>query len=173
MLLCGLLCVGALLQPLTQTVQATSTKKTINWRKPSQQKAYPNLKKHPQVWIDVSQKKQRVYIKDGKKVLYTMYASTGKDHSTPNGTFHIQKERGKFFYNQQSGEGAKYWTSWKDHGVYLFHSVPTDQEGHFLKKEADQLGKEANSHGCVRLTVPDAKWINENMPVGTKVVIHQ
>ncbi|MCT6848759.1 MAG: L,D-transpeptidase, partial [Apilactobacillus kunkeei] len=30
----------------------------------------------------------------------------------------------------------------------------------------------ANSHGCVRLSIPDAKWINSSVPTGTKVVIH-
>lgn len=28
------------------------------------------------------------------------------------------------------------------------------------------------SHGCVRLTVKDAKWIYDNCPVGTKVIIY-
>ncbi len=65
-----------------------------------------------------------------------MYASTGKDNSTPKGTFEIQTERGQFFYNSKSGEGAHYWTSFKDHGIYLFHTVPTNRKGHYLKDEA-------------------------------------
>lgn len=88
-----------------------------------------------------------------------MYASTGKDNSTPKGTFEIQTERGQFFYNSKSGEGAHYWTSFKDHGIYLFHTVPTNRKGHYLKDEAKALGHSANSHGCVRLSVPDAKYI--------------
>ncbi|QMU08115.1 L,D-transpeptidase [Levilactobacillus suantsaii] len=147
---------------------------TINWRKPSEDKAYPNLKAHPNAWLDVNTSRQRVYVKDGNKVLYTMYCSTGtgKKNGTPKGTYHIQAERGKFFYNQNSGEGARYWVSWKDHGIYLFHSVPTDKNGHYIKKEAEQLGKSAASHGCVRLSVSDAKWVYEKIPYGTKVVIH-
>lgn len=145
----------------------------INWREPSEDKAYPDLKAHPNAWLDVNTSKQRVYVRDGQTVLYTMYCSTGtgKENKTPHGTFAIQGERGKFFYNQSSGEGARYWVSWKDYGIYLFHSVPTDKDGHYIKHEAEELGKSAASHGCVRLSVADAKWVYENVPYGMKVVI--
>ncbi|WPC17167.1 L,D-transpeptidase [Pediococcus inopinatus] len=147
--------------------------RAVNWQKSSETKAYPDLKKYSDVWIKVSIAKQRVYIFNNKTRLYTMYASTGsKSSPTPTGTYHIQAERGTFFYNAQSKEGAKYYVSWKDHGVYLFHSVPTNEQGQFLVKEAEKLGKEANSHGCIRLAVPDAKWLYTNIQEGTKVVIH-
>ena len=157
----------------SKTYPGTAAKQ-INWREPSESKAYPDLTQHPNAWLDVNTSKQRVYIKDGSRVLYTMYCSTGtgKENGTPHGTFYIQAERGKFFYNQSSGEGAKYWVSWKDHGVYLFHSVPTDKNGNYIKSEAEELGKTAASHGCVRLSVADAKWVYTNVPYGMKVVIH-
>lgn len=146
--------------------------RAVNWKKSSETKAYPDLTKYSNVWIQVSIAKQRVYIRNNKKRLYTMYATTGAKNSTPTGTYHIQAERGEFFYNAQSKEGAKYYVSWKDHGVYLFHTVPTNSQGQFIVKEAKKLGKKANSHGCVRLSVPDAKWIYTNIKEGTKVVIH-
>ncbi|MTV82103.1 L,D-transpeptidase [Secundilactobacillus folii] len=155
----------------TKKSQKKATPVEINWREPSEKKAYPNWKKLKNPWVDVSIKNQRVYIKDGSKTVYTMYASTGVKNSTPRGTYHIQTERGKFFYNAQSKEGAKYWVSFKDHGIYLFHTVPTDKNGHYNVKEADKLGKAAHSHGCVRLGVPDAKWFYHNVSYGTKVVI--
>lgn len=160
----------------TQTAakQPSAEAKTINWREPSEDKAYPNLKQHPNARLDVDTGRQRVYVKDGSQVLYTMYCSTGtgKKNGTPHGTFAIQEERGKFFYNQSSGEGAKYWVSWKDHGIYLFHTVPTDANGNYIKSEAEELGKSAASHGCVRLSVADAKWVYNNVPTGMKVVVH-
>ncbi|WP_427910919.1 L,D-transpeptidase [Pediococcus parvulus] len=146
--------------------------RAVNWKKSSETKAYPDLTKYSNVWIQVSIAKQRVYIRNNKKRLYTMYATTGAKNSTPTGTYHIQAERGEFFYNAQSKEGAKYYVSWKDHGVYLFHTVPTNSQGQFIVKEAKKLGKKANSHGCVRLSVPDAKWIYTNIKEGIKVVIH-
>jgi lipoprotein-anchoring transpeptidase ErfK/SrfK len=146
---------------------------SINWKKSSEKKAYPDLDRYPKAYLKVSIAKQRVYVMNGDKTLYTMYASTGSDESpTPTGTYHIQAERGDFFYNAASKEGAKYWVSFKEHGIYLFHTVPTDQQGNYLEKEAKQLGKEAQSHGCVRLSVPDAKWIYDKVPEGMKVEIH-
>lgn len=166
---------------LQVTKKSTDYKKTandkymnkINWQKSSENKAYPDLTKYPNAYLYVSIKDQRVYVMNGKKVLYTMYASTGSggENATPTGTYHIQAERGTFFYNQQSGEGAKNWVSWKNHGEYLFHSVPTDSQGNFIESEAKELGKNAKSHGCVRLSVPDSEWVYNNVPEGMKVVI--
>ena len=68
-------------------------------------------------------------------------------------------------------EGANYYVSWKDHGVYLFHSVPTKASGAYNVEEAEKLGKSTGSHGCIRLSIPDAKWMSANLPVGTKIVI--
>ncbi len=145
----------------------------IDWRKSSQTIAYPDLNKVANFWIRVSTERERTYLMSGSKKIYTMYSSTGagNDQATPKGTWHIQAEKGDFFYSQISGEGAKYWLSFKDHGVYLFHSVPTDEKGNFIASEAEQLGKKAASHGCVRLSVPDAKWMYEHVRTGTKVVI--
>ncbi|MCH5465492.1 L,D-transpeptidase [Levilactobacillus tujiorum] len=161
--------ISAIAQPTTASAKAT---KTPSWKLPSETKAYPNLKKHKHAFIKVSIAKQRVYIMaNKKKVLYTMICSTGKKSSpTPKGTFHIQN-RGTHFYNASSKEGANYWTSFKDWGTYLFHSVPVNAHGKYVPSEAKKLGKRA-SHGCVRLSVADAHWIYSHVPYKMKVVIH-
>lgn len=159
-------------------VQA-ALRKTADYTKSSETIAYPNLAKLKNFWIKVSVMKNRVYLMDGNKVVYIMYCTAGqvtkkngKDTTTtPLGTFYIQAERGTSFYNASLGEGANYWVSWKNHGEYLFHTVPTDANGNYKKAEAAKLGKASGSHGCVRLSIPDAKWIYNNVPVGTKVVI--
>ncbi|TGA98005.1 L,D-transpeptidase [Sporolactobacillus shoreae] len=147
----------------------------VNWNKPSGG-AYPVLKSGEAIWLDVSVGQQRVYVKDGKRTIYTMLASTGLDNgpdtTTPLGTYHIQAERGTWFYAPQYKEGAEYWVSWKNHGEFLFHSVPMDKNRHVLKADAEKLGSETDSHGCIHLTIPDAKWIYEHIPFNTKVVIH-
>lgn len=148
----------------------------VNWNAPSGG-AYPVLKKGENIWLNVSVGKQRVYVKNGNQTLYTMVASTGLDNgpdtTTPLGTYHIQAERGTWFYAPQYKEGAEYWVSWKNHGEFLFHSVPMDKNKHVLKADAEKLGREEDSHGCIHLTIPDAKWIYENIPFNTKVVIHK
>ncbi|WP_390409642.1 L,D-transpeptidase [Lacticaseibacillus jixiensis] len=142
-----------------------------DWLKPSQATAYPNLNKYRNINIEVNLAKQQVYIKNGSTNLYTMYCSSGAGNTTPRGHFKIQN-RGASFYNPSEGMGARYWTSFKDWGVYLFHSVPTDRNGHYITAAAKLLGVRPDSHGCIRLSVPDAKWINSYIKQGTAVYIH-
>lgn len=124
------------------------------------------------MWIDVDITKQRVYVMRGDSVVREMAASTGMaGYETPLGTFHIQN-RGEWFYNEKYQEGAQWWVSFKDWGVYLFHTVPMDRDRNIIQSEADKLGQPA-SHGCVRLGVEDAKWIYDNIEEGAKVVIHK
>ncbi|MCT8157032.1 L,D-transpeptidase [Bifidobacterium polysaccharolyticum] len=148
-----------------------SSTQPIDWLKPSQQVDYPDPAAHPGLSLEVSLQDQRVYVRDGSQLLYTMYASTGMDDSTPRGSFRIQAERGDHFYNPSEGMGARYYTSFLNHGVFLFHSVPTDSSGDYIKEEADMLGVRPNSHGCIRLTVPDARWIMQSVPIGTPVLV--
>ena len=148
-----------------------SSTQPIDWLKPSQQIDYPDPAAHPGLSLEVSLQDQRVYVRDGSQLLYTMYASTGMDDSTPRGSFRIQNERGDHFYNPGEGMGARYYTSFLKHGVFLFHSVPTDPSGSYIKEEADLLGIRPSSHGCIRLTVPDALWIMKSVPTGTPVLI--
>lgn len=163
----------ALVVTLLGTFSVDASKKAtkaVNWQAPSEKRAYPNLTAHPHAYLAVSLKHQRVDVIDGSKKLYTMVVSSGKDNTTPKGTFAIQGERGANFYNAKLQEGANYWTSFLDHGVYLFHSVPTKADGSYNVAEAKKLGHPA-SHGCIRMTVADAKWVNENVPTGMKVII--
>ena len=166
--------------PKEQKKQQTKAKKVgsdgsstqpIDWLKPSQQVDYPDPAAHPGLSLEVSLQDQRVYVRDGSELLYTMYASTGMDDSTPRGSFRIQNERGDHFYNPGEGMGARYYTSFLNHGVFLFHSVPTDSRGGYIKEEADMLGIRPGSHGCIRLTVPDARWIMQSVPTGTPVLV--
>ena len=150
---------------------AATSAHPVDWLKPSQQVDYPNPAAHPGLYLEVSLQGQRVYVRDGSQLLYTMYASTGMDDSTPRGSFRIQNERGDHFYNPGEGMGARYYTSFLNHGVFLFHSVPTDSRGGYIKEEADMLGIRPGSHGCIRLTVPDARWIMQSVPTGTPVLV--
>lgn len=164
---------AAVKKPEPKTVQdKPSETKETDWTKPTGG-TYPDIKKKS-VWIEVSTEKQRAYIKAGNKTLYTMVISSGLDRSdadsTPKGTFYTQPERGEWFYSQGYKEGAEYWISWKNHGEFLFHSVPMTENKKVIEKEAKKLGTKA-SHGCIRLAIPDAKWMYENIPEKTKVVI--
>lgn len=154
-----------------ETTPSSSTKneEPVDWQGPSENIPYPTLQTGD--WVDVSIAQQRAYIKRGTTTLYTMLCNTGKDNATPIGEFVIEPERGDTFFNQNSGEGANYWVSFKNHGTYLFHSVPIDENGEYIVSEAEELGKEPISHGCIRLSIADAQWFYENAIEGMKVVI--
>jgi lipoprotein-anchoring transpeptidase ErfK/SrfK len=165
---------SALFGPTTVPRFAPTTGTHVDWTKPTGGQ-YPDIRKYRHIWIEVSISEQRTYVKSGSKIIYTMIVSTGIDGSkrtyTPRGTFYIQPERGTWFYAPRFQEGAEYWVSFLGHGQYLFHSVPMDKHRHVIVSIAKDLGHE-DSHGCIHLSIPDAKWFYENIPTGTKVVIH-
>ena len=148
----------------------------FNWKKSSEAKHYPKIKHlENDLSIRVSLKGNRVYILRENKRIYTMISSAGlfkKGKSlTPTGKFKIKNDRGDSFYNPELNEGANNWTSWDKENVYLFHSVPTKGNGKYNIKEAEKLGVKPASHGCIRLSAPDSRWLVENIPAGTKVII--
>ena len=57
--------------------------------------------------------------------------------------------------------------------AYLFHSVPyyTQHKDDVEYDQFNQLGTPA-SLGCIRLAVVDVKWIYDNCPLGTPVIIY-
>ncbi|MDH7577392.1 MAG: L,D-transpeptidase family protein [Bacillota bacterium] len=98
-----------------------------------------------------------------------MLASGGKPgQETPRGTFTIQ-DRGQSFWSPRFREGALWWVRF--HKEYLFHSVPRDEAGNIKEEEHAKLGLPA-SHGCIRLSDPDARWLYENVPDGALVIIY-
>lgn len=136
---------------------------------------YPDLTKYPNLSVSVSIKKQRMKILSGDETIFEAVVSTGMDkeeHATPVGDFVIEPEREEYFLNADSGEGAKYAVSFRDHGIYLFHSVPVDENGDIIQDEAERLGQ-PSSHGCIRMTMENAKWFYENIPEGIPVHVSE
>lgn len=121
--------------------------------------------------IDVSVTDQKVRVFENDKMIKEWVVSTGQNDSTPLGRFKIQN-RGVWFFSEKYQQGAMWWVSFKDWGIYLFHSLPMDREKNILTEEANKLGSPV-SHGCVRLEVDHAKWIYDNIPKGTDVYIHK
>ncbi len=128
--------------------------------------------------IIVNTAKQRVYVyKWGttgfeSKALKTFKCSSGKnDTPTPKGTFwNTGRIGGEWYYFKDFDCWARY--AWVIDGGILFHSVIYSEKNvkSLRSGTVKQLGSKA-SHGCVRLSVDDAKWIYSNCPAGTPVTV--
>lgn len=151
-------------------------KKVVDWTKPTGE--HPDLTSatKDQLSIEVNQEKQRVYIRKDGQIVSTLVVSTGVDGNTPNGNFVIEPEHGEWFYNNKPDiqEGAEYYVSFHQHGVYLFHTVPMDKNKQLVPEKLGKLGQ-PNSHGCIQMSLPDAKWFYETFTqwnkVGTPVTV--
>lgn len=95
-----------------------------------------------------------------------------KDYSCTTGALWTPTVKGVFEVGLRgmsfgSGYTCWYWTQF--YGDYLFHSV-LYWPGSMTSIQDGRLGINA-SHGCVRLDIGNAKWIYDNIPSHTKVVV--
>ena len=98
------------------------------------------------------------------EVYYWSCTSGAASTPTVKGQFTV-KSKGLAF-----GSGYTCWYYTQFYGNYLFHSV-LYSPGSKTNLVDGRLGINA-SHGCVRLSLTNAKWIYDNIPSGTKVVIY-
>ncbi len=100
-------------------------------------------------------------------ILYHAFVC-GPGQTTPIGTFRTPF---KAAWHPLQGCWGQYCTQIT--GNYLFHSSPynSPNKNDLSYRLYNQLGTVC-SHGCVRLTVADAKWIYDNCPLGTTVSIY-
>lgn len=100
------------------------------------------------------------------KLFKSLKCSTGKEGSeTPSGVYTI-KNRDTWFFSKKFNQGGKYWVQFD--GDYLFHSIPFAED---QKTIVDYTLGEAVSHGCIRLSLEDSKWLYDNIPTDTKLII--
>ncbi|MBM6860724.1 L,D-transpeptidase [Clostridium saudiense] len=122
-------------------------------------------------FVYVNLNDQKTYVYEGSSNNWTLTkefdCSTGiESEATPKGVYTVTG-RGDWFYSDQYEQGGKYWVQfWGD---YLFHSLPYDETQSTIVDYT--LGVPA-SHGCIRLAVEDSKWLFDNMPDDTKIIIN-
>ena len=128
-------------------------------------------------YIKVSIADQRVEVYrwvDGEYsfLIKRMICSTGFGNSTPKGVFVSEGHwDAQWHYFPKYNCWAQY--AFNIVGNILFHSVVYSRadEAAVRQTTVEALGQKA-SHGCVRLTVEDAKWIYENCSAGQVVEIY-
>lgn len=99
-----------------------------------------------------------------------MLCSTGAGGCTPKGNFSMGAYRVRFSLFNRDGRFGQYWTQvfgaiYFHTTLYLARDVSTYETASY-----DMLGN-MDSHGCIRLTVPDARWMWYNIAAGTSCVI--
>lgn len=99
-----------------------------------------------------------------------MICSVGANDKTITGTF---QTKGKYRWKELMGEVWGQYSTRIEGGI-LFHSVYYYDKKDPASLAVNQFNKlgTAVSHGCVRLSVKDAKWIYDNCATGTTVVIY-
>lgn len=120
--------------------------------------------------VHVNITNQKTYIYSGSTdnwiIEKTFICSTGiEGEDTPEGIFMIQ-EKGDWFFSEKYNQGGKYWVQFLND--FLFHSLPLDYTQSTIVDYT--LGTPA-SHGCIRLSESDAKWLYDTVPSGSKVII--
>lgn len=130
-----------------------------------------SIESNTKYFLYTNLEEQNTYVYEGSsnnwKLVKNFQASSGaRGQETPKGTFSITG-RGDWFFAQASQEGAKYYIQFM--GDYLYHSLPFDESKTNVVDAT--IGKPA-SHGCIRSNVEDAKWLYDNIPDHTKVIIN-
>lgn len=127
-----------------------------------------DLSSYTNYLIMVNIAEQKVYIYNGTNRNWKLI----NEFSCASGTSGTPTVTGHFFvgnkgpqFSTPNGVVCRYFTQIQ--GNYLFHSVLFDKNGNLVD---GTLGNGV-SHGCVRLALEDAKYIYDNVPIGSGIWI--
>ena len=127
------------------------------------------------ITVDVNNQLVRVYARDDDGNYTTPYktflcSSGTRSNPSPVGTFVLNGRTARWSFFPTWGSYAQFWTRINSSVAFhslIYNSVSTSD---LSVKSYNKLGSRA-SHGCVRLTVADARWIYNNCGAGTVVTI--
>ena len=127
--------------------------------------------------VDLYYKVVLAYTKDEngeytRPVRYMLCGVGASGTPTPTGTFKMENYRLRYEIFNGTNCYGQYWSLLK--GRIYFHSIlyTSFNARDYTETSYDNLGK-AVSHGCIRLPVPDARWIYYNVAPGTEVEVRK
>ena len=141
------------------------------------EEGYPKAMPTPDTYritVDLYWKVVLVYTKDSKgkytiPIRYMLCSPGAPGHNTRQGVFQIKGTKVRNSRFKGLTVWAQFWTLIVS--ATYFHSILyNSSEAKDYTSAYNNLGK-AVSHGCIRLTVPDARWIYYNIAPGTTVEI--
>ncbi len=127
--------------------------------------------------VDVNNQLIKVFRRDENNEFTDLHkvftASTGTEkYPSDVGTWTLTGRKARWAHFPTWGGGyAQYWT--RINSSIAFHSfMYTPDRKQVKMASVNKLGRRA-SHGCIRLTLHDAKWIYDNIFEGVEVWIHE
>lgn len=132
------------------------------------QKLFGKTKTQYVVMVNADENYVGVFEKKGTAMVLNKYwrCSTGMPGHTIYGTYYTNGDRGDHF-GESSGYTCYHWT--RIHKGVLFHSI--QYYPYSMTVMDGRLGYNI-SHGCIRLAIENALWINQNIFAGTAVQIY-
>ena len=158
--------------PVDTTVESTIATSTTSTLPPVSR---PQKRRINIAFSRIVLSEQRAYFyTSSRRLIATLPVSTGADDQTPVGTFKVFSKSAQTFYAPNPRERMKFMTRFtkgREGGNIGFHVIP-----YKLTKNGDvpfytPLGVAPVSHGCIRMRVTDAKWVFENMKLGSVVAV--
>lgn len=120
---------------------------------------------------------QRAYFyNSNRRLIATLPVSTGVDDQTPLGVFKVFSKSAETFYTPNPRERMRYMTRFtvgREGGNIGFHGIPYRVTKSGEVPFYTPLGLAPSSHGCIRMRVTDAKWVFQNMALGSTVSVLQ
>lgn len=118
---------------------------------------------------------QRAYFyTSSRRLIATLPVSTGAKDQTPVGTFKVFSKSAQAFFSPAPNERMRFMTRFtkgRQGDNIGFHGIPYKVTKNGEVPFYTPLGIAPVSHGCVRMRVADAKWVFENMKLGTVVSV--
>lgn len=162
------------------TTKPTTTKPTTKTPSKTTKTTKPTLKSY-KISIDLTNQICTVYgvYSDGslKGIMSEFVSTARKGKTTPIGNFKIQGASGglKAKYRTCKLSGGKTYAEYacRFKGAKMMHGVPyktRNTKGYVYKNEFNKLGSVASA-GCVRMPIKMARFIYNNCPIGTPVVV--
>ncbi len=125
------------------------------------------------IWIEVlayANSKAKVNVYKGNKVIKSMICSIGTQAPGISFGTHYTKDKGDAFVDSKNREGANFWIKIND--TCMFQGLIRDEYWHIKRKFENQLGRQIERSNII-LKDEDARWLYDNIPSDTMVIVYQ
>jgi lipoprotein-anchoring transpeptidase ErfK/SrfK len=123
--------------------------------------------------VVVSLEEQRAFVYSrSRRLITSLPISTGLGDTTPTGSFRVFSKSAQAYYTPAPNERMKWmvrFTKGRGGDNIGFHGIPYKVTAAGDIPFHTPVGLAPSSHGCVRMRVRDARWLFENIDIGTPV----